>query len=190
MAGYSTNELRGGLKIMLDGEPCEIIENEVVKPGKGQAFNRVKAKNLLSGRVVERTFKSGEQLAAADTLEVDAQFLYNDGHEWHFMNKDNYEQYSVGNEAVGTAGQWLRPQDFCTLILHNNIPIRIVPSNFVELKIKETAPGVRGDTATGGMKPAVLETGAVVKVPLFIDEADILRIDTRTGEYVGRVKST
>ena len=188
MADYSTNEFRAGLKILLDNEPCEIIENEMVKPGKGQAFNRIKAKNLLSGRVLERTFKSGERLAAADTLEVEAQFLYNDGHEWHFMNKANYEQYLASGEAVAEAGQWLRPEDMCAVILHNNVPIRVTPPNFVELAVKETAPGVRGDTAAGGVKPATLETGALVKVPLFIEESDILRIDTRRGAYVGRVK--
>lgn len=188
MANYSTNEFRNGLKILLDNEPCEIFENEVVKPGKGQAFNRIKARNLLSGRVLERTFKSGERAAAADTLEVDAQFLYHDAQGWHFMNKADYEQYLAVDAVVGKAGQWLRPQDTCTIILHNHAPIRVVPPNFVELAIKETSPGVRGDTATGGVKTAVLETGAVVKVPLFIEETDVLRIDTRTGEYVGRIK--
>ena len=188
MANYSTNEFRGGLKILLDNEPFEILENDVVKPGKGQAFNRVKARSLLSGRVLERTFKSGEQVAAADTLEVDAQFLYQESDEWHFMNSSTYEQYVANDMAVGDAGQWIRPQDKCTVILHNSAPIRIVPPNFVELTIKETDPGVRGDTASGGLKPAVLETGATVRVPLFINESDILRIDTRTGEYVGRVK--
>ena len=188
MATYSTNEFRSGLKITLDGDPCSIIENEFVKPGKGQAFNRVKIRNLKTGRVLERTYKSGESVEAADVVDTDMQYLYSDGEFWHFMVPDSFEQYAAGETAVGEAAKWLKEQDTCTVTLWNNEPLSVMPPNFVELKIVETDPGVRGDTATGGTKPATLETGAVVKVPLFIEEGEVLKIDTRTGEYVSRVK--
>lgn len=188
MASYSTNEFRGGLKIMLEGEPFAIIENEFVKPGKGQAFNRVKLRNLKSGRVIDRTFKSGDSVQAADVLDTQMQFLYTDGEYWHFMEPDTFEQYAAGKAAVGDAAQWLKGQELCDVTLYNNDPLTVTPPNFVELKIVQTEPGVRGDTASGGTKPATLETGAVVKVPLFVEEGEVLRIDTRTGEYVSRVK--
>lgn len=188
MASYSTNEFKSGLKIMMDGDPCVIVENEFVKPGKGQAFNRVRIRNLKTGRVIDKTFKSGESVEAADVLDIDMQYLYSDGEFWHFMKPDTFEQYAASESAIGEAKQWLKEQDTCTLTLWNDQPISVMPPNFVELKIIETDPGVRGDTATGGTKPAVLETGAVVKVPLFIEEGETLKIDTRTGEYVSRVK--
>ena len=188
MASYSTNEFRGGLKIMLDGDPYSIIENEFVKPGKGQAFNRVKLRNLKSGRVIDRTFKSGESEQAADVVETQMQFLYSDGEYWHFMVADTFEQYAASKAAVGEAAKWLKDQDICEITLYNNDPLTVTPPNFVELKIVQTEPGVRGDTASGGTKPATLETGAIVKVPLFVEEGEILKIDTRTGEYVSRVK--
>jgi elongation factor P len=188
MATYSTNEFRSGLKIMLDGDPYTIVDNEFVKPGKGQAFNRVKIRNLRSGRVIDKTFKSGDSVEAADVLDVDMQYLYTDGEFWHFMVPDTFEQYAAGDAAVADAKQWLKEQDVCVVTLWNNQPLSVTPPNFVELKIVETDPGVRGDTATGGTKPAVLETGAVVKVPLFIEEGEVLKVDTRTGEYVSRVK--
>lgn len=188
MATYSTNEFRSGLKIMLDGDPYTIVENEFVKPGKGQAFNRVKVRNLRTGRVVDKTFKSGDSVEAADVLDVDMQYLYSDGEFWHFMVPDTFEQYAAGEAAVAEAKLWLKEQDVCVVTLWNNQPLSVTPPNFVELKIVETDPGIRGDTATGGTKPAVMETGAVVKVPLFIEEGEVLRIDTRTGEYVSRVK--
>jgi elongation factor P len=186
MATYSTNEFRGGLKVMLDGDPCTIIENEFVKPGKGQAFNRVKIRNLKTGRVIERTFKSGETLEAADVMDTDMQFLYGDGEFWHFMVPETYEQYAADENAVSEAKQWLKDQDLCTVTLWNGAPLAVAPPNFVELQITETDPGVRGDTAQGGTKPATVETGAVVKVPLFLEIGDVIKIDTRTGEYVSR----
>ncbi|WP_372591005.1 elongation factor P [Guyparkeria sp.] len=189
MANYSTNEFRGGLKVMLDGDPAIIIENEFVKPGKGQAFNRVKLKNLKTGKTIERTFKSGDSLEAADILELEMQYLFSDGEEWHFMDPESFEQVVATREAVGDSAQWLKEQDLCTLTLFNGSPIQVLPPNHVELKVVETDPGLRGDTATGGTKPARLETGAVVKVPLFIEEGEVLRCDTRTGEYLSRVKS-
>ena len=188
MATYSTNEFKGGLKIMLDNDPCSIIENEFVKPGKGQAFNRVKIRNLKTGRVIERTFKSGETVEAADVMETDMQYLYNDGEFWHFMDPDSYEQIAAGEAAVDEAKKWLKEQDSCLVTLWDGVPISVTPPNFVELEVTETDPGVRGDTSGGGGKPATLQTGAVVRVPLFIDTGEIVKVDTRTGEYVGRAR--
>jgi elongation factor P len=188
MATYSTNEFRGGLKIMLDGDPCSIIENEFVKPGKGQAFNRVKIRNLKTGRVIERTFKSGETVEGADVMDTSLQYLYSDGEFWHFMDPNSYEQIAADATAVGDATKWLKEQDLCEVTLWNGAPIAVTPPNFVVLAVTDTDPGVRGDTSGGGGKPATLETGAVVRVPLFIEIGDMLRIDTRTGEYVARAK--
>jgi elongation factor P len=188
MAIYSTNEFKAGLKVMLDNDPCAIIENEFVKPGKGQAFNRVKIRNLKTGRVIERTFKSGESLEGADVVEMEMQYLYNDGEYRHFMQPESFEQYQCDDKIVGDAAKWLKDQDSCTVMLWNDAPIGVTPANFVELKIIETDPGVRGDTSGGGGKPAKLETGAVVRVPLFVQTDEMIKVDTRTGEYISRVK--
>jgi elongation factor P len=188
MATYSTNEFRSGLKILLDGDPCVILENEFVKPGKGQAFNRVRIRNLKTGRVNEKTFKSGESVEGADVVDTDMQYLYFDGEFWHFMVPDSFEQYAADAKVVGDAKEWLKEQDVCQVTLWNNQPLQVSPPNFVELTIVETDPGVRGDTATGGQKPAKLETGAVVRVPLFIEQGEVIRVDTRSGAYVSRVK--
>ncbi len=188
MASYSTNEFRSGLKLMLDGDPYNIIENEFVKPGKGQAFNRVKLRNLKTGRVVEKTFKSGESVEAADVIDVDMQYLYNDGEFWYFMDPETYEQVGASATAVADSKQWLKDQDICQVTLWDGAPLTVTPPNHVELKVTECEPGVRGDTATGATKPAIVETGATIKVPLFVEEGDILKIDTRTGEYLSRVK--
>ena len=188
MSSYNTNQFRGGLKIIIDGDPCTIIENEFVKPGKGQAFNRVKFRNLKTGRVVERTFKSGDSVEAADVHEQDMQYLYTDGELWHFMVPDTYEQLAADAKAVADAQQWLKEEDVCLVTLWNGIPLLVTPPNFVELLIVETEPGVRGDTAQGGITPAKLETGAAVRVPLFVEEGEMIRVDTRSGEYVSRVK--
>ncbi len=188
MPSYSTNEFRGGLKVILDGEPYVIIENEFVKPGKGQAFNRVKLRNLRSGRVIDKTFKSGETVEAADVVERPMQYLYSDGEQWHFMDPETYEQYAADANAVGEAAKWLKEQDVCNVTLWNDAPLLVSPPNFVVLRVVETDPGVRGDTAQGGSKPAKLETGAVVRVPLFVEEGELIKVDTRTGEYVSRVK--
>jgi elongation factor P len=189
MASYSTSEFRSGLKLMLDGDPCSIIENEFVKPGKGQAFSRVRLRNLKNGRVWERTFKSGETLEAADVMDRDMEYLYNDGEFWHFMEPETFEQYPADANAVGEAAKWLKEQDRCEVTLYNGSPLSVTPANFVELEIVETDPGLKGDTASGGSKPATLSTGAVVKVPLFLSQGEVIRIDTRSGEYVGRGKS-
>lgn len=186
MATYGTNQFKGGLKIMLDGDPYAIVENEFVKPGKGQAFNRVKVRNLKTGRVIERTFKSGESVEAADVLDLDLQYLYSDGEFWHFMEPNTFEQYQAAEPAVGEAAKWLKPEGVCHVTLWNGVPLSVDAPNFVTLRVAETDPGVRGDTSGGGGKPATLETGAVVRVPLFIEEGEVLKIDTRKGEYVSR----
>lgn len=188
MPNYSTNEFKAGLKVMLDNDPCSIIENEFVKPGKGQAFNRVKLRNLKNGRVIEKTFKSGENIEGADVVEKDMQYLYNDGEMWHFMDESSYEQYVADEKAVMDAKQWLKEQDACIVTLWNDAPLSVAPPNFVVLKITETDPGVRGDTSGGGIKPATLETGAVVRVPLFVQQGELIKVDTRKGEYVSRAK--
>ncbi|MDC0948273.1 elongation factor P [Gammaproteobacteria bacterium] len=190
MAIFSTNEFKNDLKIMIDGDPCSIVDNEFVKPGKGQAFNRVRLKNLKNGRVVERTFKSGESVEGADVFDGDYQYLYNDGEFFHFMQPETFEQISADMQTVGEAALWLREQDVCTVTLYNGAPLSVLPPNFVELKIVETDPGLRGDTATGGTKPAKLESGATVKVSLFLEEGETVRCDTRIGEYLGRVKES
>lgn len=186
MASYNTNEFKNGLKIMLDGDPYSITENILVKPGKGQAFNRVKAKNLKNGRTLERTFKTTETVEAADVEDRDVEYLYTDGEYWHFMEPETYEQHAADSIAVGDAAKWIKGQEACVMTLWNGAPLSITPPNFAELTVTQTDPGLKGDTAQGGSKPAVLETGAEVKVPLFIDEGDVLKIDTRTGEYVSR----
>ena len=190
MATYSTNEFKSGLKVMLEGDPCTILENEFVKPGKGQAFNRVKFRNLLTGRVWERTFKSGESLPGADIMELEMEYLYNDGELWYFMKTDgSFEQLGADSAAVEGALNWLKEQDKYMVTLWNDAPIGVEPPNFVELEVVETDPGLKGDTAQGGTKPATLSTGAVVKVPLFINEGEVIRVDTRTGQYQSRVKA-
>ncbi len=188
MATYSTNEFRSGLRIIIDGDPCIIVENEFVKPGKGQAFNRVRIKNLKTGRTVEKTFKSGESVEAADVVDTEMQYLYNDGEFWHFMAPDTFEQYAADENAVSEAKVWLSEQDNCQVTLWNNAPLIVLPPNFVELEITETDPGLKGDTASGGVKPATLSTGAVVRVPLFVEQGETIKVDTRSGEYVSRVK--
>ena len=188
MANYSTNEFKRGLKIMLDGDPYTIVENEFVKPGKGQAFNRVKVRNLKTGRTIERTFKSGESVEGADVMDMEMQYLYNDGELYHFMHPETFEQLGADDAAVGEEKKWLKEQDMCTITTWNGAVIAVSPPNHVTLKVVDTEPGIRGDTATGGTKPATLETGAVVQVPLFISIDDVLKVDTRSGEYVSRAK--
>ena len=190
MGTFSTNEFKSGLKVLLEGDPCSIIENEFVKPGKGQAFNRVRLKNLKTGRVWERTFKSGESLEGADVMEHEMEYMYSDGEYWHFMKTDDsYEQIAADKNAVSDAINWLKDNSRCTVTLWNDVPILVLAPNFVDLEITETDPGLKGDTATGGSKPATLSTGAVVKVPLFINIGESIRVDTRTGEYQGRSQS-
>jgi len=188
MASYHMNELRTGTKILIDGDPCTIVDIDFVKPGKGQAFTRVKYRSLLTGRVNEITYKQSDAVEAADVTETEMQYLYNDGTSWHFMVPGSYEQHEAREAVVGDAADWIKEQDLCTVTLFNGIPISVTPPNFVVLEIAETDPGVRGDTSSGGTKPAKMETGAVVKVPLFIQSGEQIKIDTRTGEYVSRAK--
>tara|TARA_B100001179_G_scaffold216186_1_gene186973 strand:+ start:404 stop:1051 length:648 start_codon:yes stop_codon:yes gene_type:complete len=188
MTSYATNEFKAGLKVLVEDEPCSILENEVVKPGKGQAFNRVKFRNLLNGRVWERTYKSGESIRGADVMETNMEYLYEDGEFWHFMKTDeSYEQVAADANAINEARNWLKEQDVYQVVLWNDAPISVIPPNFIELEVTDTDPGLKGDTAQGGTKPATLSSGALVKVPLFINIGDVLRIDTRTGEYQNRV---
>lgn len=188
MANYSTNDFKPGLKVMLDSNPCSIMENEYVKPGKGQAFNRVKLRNLKTGKVLEKTFKSGDTLEAADIVEVEMNYLYNDGEMWHFMDPESFEQIAADKTAMGDAAKWLKDDsnETCTIMLFNGVPLNVNAPNFVVLKVVETDPCVRGDTSGGGGKPAKLETGAVVRVPLFVQQEESVRVDTRTGEYLER----
>ena len=189
MATFSTNEFKPGLKVLLEGDPCSILDNEFVKPGKGQAFNRVKLRNLLNGRVWERTFKSGESLEAADVMETDMSYLYTDGQFWHFMKTDgSFEQFGADKAAIADALNWLKEEAVYLVTLYNGNPSNVSPPNFVEIEVVETDPGLQGDTAQGGSKPATLASGAVVKVPLFVNIGDVLKVDTRTGEYQNRVR--
>lgn len=189
MSNYSTNEFKSGLKVMLDNDPCSIIENEFVKPGKGQAFSRVKLRNLKTGRVLERTFKSGESLPGADVVETEMQYMYHDGEFYHFMHPESFEQHAADDKTIGDNGKWLKEQDMCTIVMYNGVPLTVEPATFVELKITETDPGLKGDTVSGGSKPATLETGAIIRVPLFVNEGEVIKVDTRSAEYVSRVKS-
>jgi len=186
MANYSSNQFKNGMKVMIDGDPCSMVDVEFVKPGKGQAFTRVRLRNLLTGRIWERTFKSNESVESADVMDTEMEYLYNDGEMWHFMDPKTFEQVAADKNAVGEAAKWLKEQDKVVVTLWNNNPISVTPPNFVELEVIETDPGLKGDTAQGGSKPATLSTGAVVRVPLFIERGDLLRIDTRIGEYVSR----
>ena len=174
MATYYSNDFRAGLKIMMDGEPYAVEASEFVKPGKGQAFARVKLRRLLTGTRVEKTFKSTDSAEGADVVDMNLTYLYNDGEFWHFMNNSTFEQ--------------LLDQAECIVTLWNGQPISVTPPNFVELEIVETDPGLKGDTAGTGGKPATLSTGAVVKVPLFVQIGEVIKVDTRSGEYVSRVK--
>lgn len=189
MATYSTNEFKNGLKLMLEGDPCTILENEFVRPGKGQAFSRVKFRNLRTGRVWERSLKSGETLEGADVVETDMEYLYSDGEFWHFMDPITFDQYQGDANAVGESAKWLKELDKCVVTLYNGSPLTVAVGNFVELEVTETDPGLKGDTAQGGSKPATLQTGAIVRVPLFMNIGEVIRIDTRTGDYVSRAKS-
>ncbi|WP_334471969.1 elongation factor P [Arsenophonus sp. PmNCSU2021_1] len=188
MATYSTNEFRSGLKIMLDGKPCAIVESEFVKPGKGQAFARVRIRKLISNKLLEKIFKSTDSVESADVMDLNLTYLYSDGEFWHFMNNETFEQLAADEKAVGDNAKWLIDQADCIVTLWNGQPIAITPPNFVELAVVDTDPGLKGDTAGTGGKPATLSTGAVVKVPLFVQIGEVIKVDTRSGEYVSRVK--
>ena len=181
----STAEFRKGLKIELDGQPYNIVDFQHVKPGKGGAFVRTKLKHLRLGRVVDKNFRAGEKVGLVDYEQRSMQYLYKDDN-FHFMNLENYEQIALNPEVVGEAANWLKETMEVDVFIINGDPAGVDVPNFVELEVVKTDPGLRGDTASGGSKPATLETGAVVQVPLFIDQGEVLRIDTRTGAYMER----
>jgi elongation factor P len=185
----STKDFRNGLKIEMDGQPFIMVEFQHVKPGKGGAFVRTKLKNLKTGRVLEKTFRSGESVGAPDIVDKEMQYLYRDGDMYIFMDTSDYEQLGLPRESIGEGAKWLKEESVCDILFHNGEAISVDIPNFVELAVAKTEPGLKGDTAAGGTKPAELETGASVNVPLFMNEGDILKIDTRTGEYIERVKT-
>ena len=185
---YQTSDIRKGLKFEIDGEPYIVVDFQFVKPGKGNAFTRTKIKSMLSGRVLEKTYKSGESLQPADLEERPMQYLFSDGTQFTFMDSETYEQIELTRDQLGDVVDWLIENLEVAMLLHNGSPINIDPPNFVDIEITLCEPGVKGDTATGATKPATLSTGAIVNVPLFINEGETIRIDTRTGEYAGRAK--
>ena len=187
MTKISTNQFKNGIKIIINNAPCVIIENEFHKPGKGQAVMRIKCRNLLNQRVVDKTFKSGESVEEADVLTKEMTYLYKDQESWCFMDPDSYEQINIKEDLVGDAKNWLIGQESCQVVTWNSSVISIEPPAFVELKILETEPGLKGDTVSGATKPATLETGQEIQVPLFVEIDELVKIDTRSGDYVSRV---
>lgn len=188
MAQISTNEFKAGLKIIVDGQPYTIVTNQFVKPGKGQAFNRVRMKHLLTERVIERTFKSGETVDQADVSEMQMRMLYKDADGAVFMDDNSFEQITIPHDKVGEVGQWLLEDQIYSIVFYNGNPVLIEPPTFMELEIVETSPGVRGDTASGRvMKPAITNSGAKIQIPIFIEQGEIIKVDTRSNEYVARV---
>jgi elongation factor P len=186
---YTTSDFRKGLKIELEGKPFVIVDFLHVKPGKGGAFVRTKIKNLVSGQVLDKTFRAGDRVEKPDLVEREMQYLYRDGDNYCMMDKETYDQILLNAAQVGENKNYLKENIDVKVLLFNDKPLAIELPNFVELAITKTEPGVRGDTASGGSKPATLETGAVIQVPLFLNEGDIVRVDTRTGEYIERVKA-
>lgn len=185
---YSTAEFKKGLKIELDGTPYIMVDFQHVKPGKGGAFVRTKLKNLLTGRVLEQTFRSGERVKKPDLMEREMQYLYREGDRYCMMDNDNYEQIMLTEAQVGEARLYLTENLDLKVLFFNKEPVGVELPNFVELAVAQTEPGVKGDTAAGGTKPAVLESGANIQVPLFINEGDRVKVDSRTGGYIERVK--
>ncbi len=188
MATYNVGDLRKGLKIQIDGEPYLIVEFTFVKPGKGQALYKCKLKNLIKNTVIDRTWKTGDQVEAADVEEVEAQFLYRQGDHFVFMNTETYEQYDLTADQVDEAWKYLKEGMVCRMLLFNGSPIGVTPPFHVVLRVEYCEPAARGNTATNVMKPARVETGAELMVPAFVEIDDLIKVDTRTGEYVERVK--
>jgi elongation factor P len=186
---YDTNDIRKGLKIQIDGEPYVVVDFQFVKPGKGNAFTRTRIKSLITGQVLDKTYKSGEKLQEAPMDQREMQFLYKDESGFHFMDQASYEQFAIPAKVVEEEARFIKENLIINVLLFNERPVSVSLPNFVELEVTETDPGIRGDTATGGKKPATLETGAVINVPLFIERGEVLKIDTRSGEYVERVKN-
>ncbi len=188
MAQISTGDVRGGFKVEIDKEPYVVVSNEFVKPGKGQPFNRIKVKHLKTGRVIEKTYKSGEKLDVADVEDMKMRLLYREGDGLVFMNDTTYDQITIANELIAEKMHWIMEEVLYDITFYKGQPIDINPPTFMEMTITETAPGVRGDTASGRvLKAAVTETGAKVQIPIFVEEGEKIKIDTRTGEYVSRV---
>lgn len=185
---YSTADFKKGLKIEIDGAPYVIVDFLHVKPGKGGAFVRTKIKNLLTGRVLDQTFRSGEKVKRPDLMEREMQYLYREDDNFNMMDNETYEQVIITADQMGEATLFLAENLNVKVLFFNQQPVAVELPTFVELTVAEAEPGVRGDTATGGSKPARLETGAVIQVPLFIDEGERVKVDTRTGEYMERVK--
>ena len=183
----STNQFKNGTKLLIDNAPCSIIEHEFHKPGKGQAVMRVKYRNLLTGNVIDKTFKSGESVETADINHREMDFLYSDGETWNFMDPDNFDQLEVNSKIIGSAKKWLVGQERCEIVLWNDQPIIVEAPVFVNLVITTSEPGVRGDTVSGATKAAELETGVSIQVPLFVNEGETIKVDTRTETYVSRV---
>ncbi|HMO12514.1 MAG TPA: elongation factor P [Pirellulaceae bacterium] len=188
MATYKTSDFRKGLKVQIDGEPYLMTEMNFVKPGKGNALYKCRLKNLIRGTVLQKTYKGGDTLESADVEEIDAQFLYRQVDTFVFMNTHSYDQYELTADQVDDAWKFLKEGMSCSMVLFNGNPITVTPPNHVELRVDFCEPGVRGDTATNVTKPCKVETGAEFLAPNFINEGDILRIDTRTGEYIERVR--
>jgi elongation factor P len=187
MAQVSTNEFKAGMKFEIDGEPYTLISNEFVKPGKGQPFNRTKLKHLMTGRVIERTYKSGDRQELADVEENKMRLLYTDQDSATFMDDNTFDQIQVPLSLIGDNKQWLMEELVYSIVFYKGQAIDVVPPTFMEMKITETAPGLRGDTSGRVLKAAVTENGAKIQVPIFVEEGDKIKVDTRTGEYVSRV---
>jgi elongation factor P len=187
---YDTSDIRKGLKVLMDGNPYTIVEFQFVKPGQGAAVTRTKFKNLLTGAVVERNIRSGEKLEPANVDQRDMQFLYKEGGDLVFMDQTNYEQVTIAADLIGDAHDLMKDNLACTVVFFNERPVDVTLPTFVQLEITASEPGVKGDTSGNVQKPATVETGAVVSVPLFIRVGDTIKIDTRTHEYVERVNKT
>jgi elongation factor P len=188
MSQVGTNQMKSGMKVEIDGEPYTIVSVEFVKPGKGQAFTRSKLKHLTSGRILERTFKSGEKVELADVHETKMRLLYLESDDAVFMDDDTFDQIAVPMDKIGETAKWLKEDALFDVIFYKGDAVNVDPPTFMELKITETEPGVKGDTASGKvLKPATLETGAKIQIPIFINEREVIKVDTRTGEYVSRV---
>ena len=183
----STNEIKAGMKVEVDKEPWLIVANEFHKPGKGQAFNRIKMKNMVNGKVVERTYKSGEKLDLADIVEQQMRYLYHDGDSAVFMDDKTFDQIHIGPEIVGPIKQWLMEEVAYQVVIYKGVVVEVAPPTFLDMVITETSAGVRGDTSGRVMKAATTSTGAKIQIPIFIDEGEKVRVDTRTGEYAARV---
>jgi elongation factor P len=189
MSTYNTSEFRKGLKVLIDGEPYLMVESEFMKPGKGQAVYRTRLKNLVRGNVIDRTYRSGDKIDAADVSESTLQYLYNDSKNWYFMDEESFEQHSISKEALGDGWKWLKDGTRVDVVFWDNRPLTVSVPNHVELAVTYCEPGARGNTATNVLKSATLETSAEIGVPIFVNIGDVIKVDTRTSEYAGRVST-